>query len=53
MATTNTSFEHVLHNLQERNRIIEDCKTILHNLFQSIEVSQMNTTLYNCIKDID
>lgn len=52
MSTTNTSFEHVLHNLQERNRIIDECKYTLHTLFQSIEAEPVNAIVYNCIKDI-
>ena len=39
MTTTNTSFEHVLHNLQERDRIIETMKTIMDALFIRIKES--------------
>ncbi len=36
MATTNTSFEHVLHNLQERDRIIDEIKNLMNNLFYQL-----------------
>ena len=40
MATTNTSFEHVLHNLQERDRIIDEIKLLINKLFTSIKKCQ-------------
>ncbi len=36
MANTNTSFEHVLNNLQERSDIIEECKKTLDDLCTSL-----------------
>lgn len=37
MSTTNTSFEHVLHNLQERDRIIDDIKVMINQLLVGIK----------------
>ncbi len=36
MSTSNTSFEHVLHNLHERDRIIDESKEVLDKVLQYI-----------------
>lgn len=36
MTALNTSFEHVLHNLQERTRILNDAHPLIHDLLFSI-----------------
>lgn len=51
MATSNTSFEHVLHNLQERDRIIDQLKSLLNNLFDNIRSDAENKVLLNGMLD--
>jgi len=50
MSNTNTSFEHVLHNLQERADIIDKCKILMEDLLQSIKNNNENK-MYNTILD--
>ena len=40
MATTNTSFEHVLYNLQERDRIVHEIRNLIMKLFVGIQTQE-------------
>ncbi len=49
MSTTNTSFEHVLHNLQERDRIIDESKVILDKLINQFTTNATEHTTINTL----
>lgn len=54
MSTTNTSFEHVLHNLQERDRIIDEIRFLIDKLFICIRKSEDEELLFSMmIQGID
>jgi hypothetical protein len=53
MTTTNTSFEHVLHNLQERDRIIDEIKVLMNNLFNCIRNDSCKLIFVNALNGID
>lgn len=52
MSTTNTSFEHVLHNLQERDRIIGDTKTLIDKLFSELRADDSSRLMFANVLDI-
>jgi len=47
MTMTNTSFEHVLHNLQERDRIIDNMKTLIDELFNYVQTDSKCQLLFS------
>ncbi len=53
MTTSNTSFEHVLHNLHERNRIIKECKACMDQLLDSIKDTVADRNVYKCVLNIN
>ncbi len=57
MSTSNTSFEHVLHNLQERDQIMDDTKATLDRLFNILSSDNtlgiIQTSLNNVNKRVN
>lgn len=52
MTTTNTSFEHVLHNLQERDRIIGTTKLMVDSLIENIIEHNEQSTILISVKSL-
>lgn len=52
MTTTNTSFEHVLHNLQERNKIIDCTKLTMDTIFTTVHRLNSGSPTLLCINTI-
>lgn len=52
MSNTNTSFEHVLHNLQQRDRIIDNINSMIHDFIECLRSDEKYKASL-CIRSLD